>query len=335
MKDSEKREWLTLYECTQKIGEFDPWKRFNEDCCFTYIWNDKELFYSFIKDSIGKCGIACYIGEKNYLTARKRLTAPNTKEEPVFCLQDGFVCIWDDRNSLSKADYDMIKELGLSFRGKGNWLHFDRYEIGYWPVPITTEDVGFLIEAFGNLHMMLRAIYEDRIDPHFDEGYKLLRWYDPDTKLYYTHYFVVDMPGDIIKPPVVTLGENPFIDKAKGMPTSDVSIQVDWSYVDAVYYDEQNRETFPLLFLGIDSKTNVVLFQMMLPPGINKANFVLNYISRYIDKSGKPREFTVCDEELRNILDDYCRKTGIKLKFKKTLPAMKMLRSYMINHLDG
>ena len=46
MKDSEKREWLTLYECTQKIGEFDPWKRFNEDCCFTYIWNDKELFYS-------------------------------------------------------------------------------------------------------------------------------------------------------------------------------------------------------------------------------------------------------------------------------------------------
>lgn len=73
----------------------------------------------------------------------------------------------------------------------------------------------------------------------------------------------------------------------------------------------------------------------MLPPGIDKINYVLNYVSSYIDDSGKPKEFTVCDEELKNILEDYCRKTDIKLKFRKKLPAAEKVRNYLINQMDG
>ena len=131
------------------------------------------MIFSFISESAGKCCIACYTCVEDYLIARLKLTEKNIKNEPVFMFQNALVCLWDNRTELSKESYELIKELGFKSRGKGEWFHFDRYEIGYVPVPLNENEVELLTVALENLHMMLFAIYEEKLDHEFDKG-KLL-----------------------------------------------------------------------------------------------------------------------------------------------------------------
>lgn len=130
-------------------------------------------------------------------------------------------------------------------------MHFDRYEIGYAPVPLDDKEIDLLTTAFENLHMMLLAIYEQGLDPEFDKGKNLVRWYEPKDKLYYTHPFEIEIPKGIITHPPVTVPENDWMREVRSMKNADYSVELDWSYVGVIYGDEDGRETFPHMLLAV------------------------------------------------------------------------------------
>ncbi len=332
MTNKLKDKWLHLYEVAQQIGVMQPWEDFCESDRFTYIWKDKSkyVFFSFIGESAQKCGIACYIGEENYMRARVRLTEKNDKHEPVFMLQNALICLWDDREDLSKESYALIKELGFKPRGKGAWLHFDRYEIGYAPALLDEKEVDLLTTAFENLHMMLRAIYEQGLDPEFDKGKNLVRWYEPKDKLFYTHPFEIEIPKGIITHPQVTVHENDWMREVRSMKNADYSVELDWSYVGVIYDDENGRGTFPRMLLAVEPKNCVILVNEMLSPSHNQPGIVFNVLDHFVERYGKPSEIAICDEDLKGILSDVCKKVGIKLTVKKRLPAVNNARKMLL-----
>jgi hypothetical protein len=63
-----KEKWPRLYGVTQKIGMMEPWSDFSEKDQFVYVWKgeEKSVHFTFLGDSVGKCGIACYAGEEDY-----------------------------------------------------------------------------------------------------------------------------------------------------------------------------------------------------------------------------------------------------------------------------
>ncbi len=327
-----KEKWLHLYDVTAKIASYSPWDAFGEDDTFAYIWKDRSkcVFFSFINDSIGKRGIACYIDEDNYLRARARLASRNEKQEPVFMLQNAFICLWDDREDLSKRDYELIKELGLKFRGRGAWLHFDKYKIGYTPSYLSEDEIDFLMVALDNLHMMIRAIYEKGLDPEFDKRRTLVRGFDEDTGLYHTERFDIKPSSDAILRPLVTVHESEHLNEVRSMKRADYSVQLDWSYVDAIYVDEDGCETFPLLLLAVEPKSGFVLFSRMFPPSYGQANAAFDALDELCERHGKPSEIVICDEDLHAILSDACSKVGIRLTLQKRLPAVKKARTEFI-----
>ena len=332
MTDGLKKKWLQLYDLTQQIGQMQPWEDFKEEDRFTYIWKDKSktVLFSFIEEAAQKRGIACYIGEENYIRARVRLTAKNDKQEPVFMLQNALICLWDDREALYKQDYALIKELGFSPRGKGAWLHFDRYEIGYLPVPLNEQEVDLLTVAFENLQMMLLAIYTQGLDPEFDKGKTLLRWYEPKDKLYYTHPFEINIPEGILTHPVVTVQENDWMLEVRSMPKADYSVELDWSYVEVIYDDDDGRETVPRLLLAVEPKNGYVLVNTMLSPTHNQPGIIFNMLDQFVDRYGKPSELLICDDDLKGILTDVCKKVGIKLTVRKRLSAASRARKELL-----
>ena len=288
------------------------------------------MFFSFVGESAQKCGIACYIGEEDYMRARVRLTQKNDKSEPVFMLQNALICLWDDREDLSKESYALIKELGFKFRGKGAWLHFDRYEIGYVPIPLDEKEVDLLTTAFENLLMMLRAIYEQGLDPEFDKGKNLVRWYEPKDKLYYTHPFEIEIPKDIITHPQVTVRENDWMREVRSMTNADYSVELDWSYIDVVFDDEEGRGTFPRMLLAVEAKNGFILVNEMLSPSHNQPGIVFNVLDHFVERYGKPSEIIICDEDLKGILSDVCKKVTIKLTVKKRLSAINNARKTIL-----
>lgn len=330
-----KEKWLNLYKVAAEIGNYSPWNDFKEEDRFAYILEDrsKTVFFSFIADSVQRCGIACYIGENDYMRARKMLTSKNEKQEPVFMLQNAYICFWDNREDLSKEDYELIKELGFSFRGKGAWLHFDRYRIGYMPTPLEEDDIDLMTTALGNLHMMVRAIYEQNLNPEFDKDKTLVRWYEPKDKLYYTHPFDFNIPASVISRPTITVRENDWMRKVRAMKNADFSVELDWSYLDIVHYDPNGHKIFPRLILGVEPKSEYILINALLLPFIDQPGAVFNVLDQILEKHGKPAEIIVCDEDMYAVLADACGKVNIKLTKKKKLSVLprvrQMIRSMM------
>lgn len=335
MTNQLKDKWLHLYGVAQQIGIMQPWDDFSESDKFAYVWKDKNksVFFSFIGESAQKYGIACYVGEENYLRARARLTEKNHKHEPTFMLQNALICLWDDREELSKESYALIKELGLKLRGKGAWLHFDRYEIGYAPVPLEEEEIDLLTTAFENLHMMLRAIYERGLEPEFAQGKILVRWYEPKDELYYTHPFEIDLSRDIITHPQVTVHDNDWMREVRSMKRADYSVELDWSYIDIIYDDEAGRGTVPHMLLAVEPESGVVLVNEMLSPSHNQTGVIFNVLDHFVQQYGKPFEIAICDEDLQGILSDVCQKVGIKLTVKKKLSAVNRARKAILAQL--
>ena len=336
MTEKLKEKYLHLYETANQISRFKPWDDFDEADQFVYIGEDEsnKLFFSFISESAGKCGIACYIGVEDYLRARLRLTEKNIKNEPVFMLQNALVCLWDNRPELSEESCELIKELGFETRENGTWLHFDRYEIGYVPVPLDENEVELLDDAFENLHMMLRAIYEDKLDPEFDKGKTLVRQYDPKDKKYYTHPYELDMPIGAILLNVATVHENALMRTIRSMPKANYSAELDWSYADIVFADENDRKTFPKLLCSVDPKSGHILHNELISPNFVCPEAVLNALTDIIESYGKPSKILICDEELKAILSDFCNKIDLELVVTEKLKALNNIRKEILSYFE-
>ncbi len=327
MSNTLKEKWLHLYEVTNYISMFEPWNRFYEDNCFAFVpkENKETYFFSFIGESAGRCGIACYTNEIDYLEGRRRLTSENRKDEPVLFLQNAYMCFWGNREDISKESYEQIKELGFNFRGKGAWLHFTRFEVGYLPVLLEEKEVDLMICAFENLFMMLKAIYEGNLDPKFEYGNTLIRWYSEKDKIYYTHPHNVHFSKHISDDIISISEEESQLQRLKEMPTSDYSIQLDWGYVTTVMANDDNKDYFPLVLLA-KTKGGLLLPPKALNPEDDKINILFKSIIEIINNSGKPREIIICDSEIKNILSDLCKILEIKITVRKNLPSLNKIR---------
>ena len=324
--------WLKLYECAAHIGALEPWEIFGEADKFLYMWKakDKTLYFSFIAESAGRFGIACYDGEANYARARRRLTARNDKQEPTFVLQDAYICLWGNREDLSRPTYELIKELGLSFRGKGAWLYFQRYETGYEPVLPGERDLDLMIEAFGNLFMMVRAVREDSLDPQFDRSFTLARWYDPKARLYYTHPFRAPEPK--VPEKVIKFRLDPRFDDLLKTPVRSSVWELDWSYMPTLMRDG-DRYVFPRIVLCVDQESGLVLSHEMLAPSDDAVNAVADDLCAAMAQFGRPASIAICDDDLKIILEDLCLKAGVTLTVKKRLPALNTARNELLKIL--
>lgn len=326
MEKSLLEKWEKIYFFAIKISNYKPWDKFNEDDRIVYMNKNesKTFFYSFLGESCSQYGIACYTDLDDYNNARKRLSESNLKNEPVFFLQNALIGLWGNREDVSKENYNLLKELGLKCRGKGGWLHFEKYETGYAPTMLDEDKAEILGDAFEQLYMALKAVYEKGVSVDFNNGETLTRWYSEEDELYYTHGMKLDLPTETDNGQLY-FKDNEDFHKLKTMPASNYSIEIDMSYLNAVIKDE-GRKFFPKLLLGVNSKTGVIIFEHMFAPDEQAYITVINSIDRMLASLGKPSQIFIYSDELESILKDFCNKGNIKLTFKKRLPEIDKTR---------
>ena len=325
-----RKKWLHLYECAGRIRDLAPWEIFGEGDKFAYVWKakDKVLYFSFVAESAGRLGIACYECMADYARARKRLTTPNRKHEPTFFLQDAYVCLWGNREDLRKPTYELIKELGFSFRGKGAWLYFQRYETGYEPELPNERDLDIMIEGFENLCMMVLTVREGSVDPQFEKGYTLTRWYEVETRLYYTHPF--EMPEPAVPTKEIRIKKGPEFVALLNTPVKKAVWELDWSYMPELVRGDDGRWEFSLLLICVDEESQLVLYSDVLGPSPDTAiGPVITKLCRTMLEFGRPTTIAVCDDDLKAIVADLCREAKVKISARKRLSIMESVRNEM------
>jgi hypothetical protein len=138
-----------LYELAAEVKELAPWQWMQEADVFG-VQNPEtnEVGFVSIMGQLGEhTAVAVYIGAKGLyglLDLQEDLLAVDP-----FALLDvpQLQLSFEDRESLEKRDRDEIKQLGLKFRGAGNYPLFRSIGSGFLPWFITSDEARFLIYA--------------------------------------------------------------------------------------------------------------------------------------------------------------------------------------------
>ena len=157
-READLEEWRALYEAAMRLKEIEPWETFWDMDLITLEGEWEDEVYVSILGKGGDCyGISVYEGldglnDFMMLTLAERM---NISSEYAMFSQNNLTCYWGNRDELTKAQWQTIKDLGYKFRGKNQWLYFMSYRKGYFPYNMDQAEV---LRMTGYLRMLADAV---------------------------------------------------------------------------------------------------------------------------------------------------------------------------------
>lgn len=335
MTDHQLKLWKQIYLLSGAIADLEPWRYFKEDDALSCVLEERKtaLFFSFLLEGRGQYGIACYVGEGDYIDARRRLTGPNPKKEPVFFLQNAIIGLWGDREEVSASGRQVIKELGLKCRGKGSWLHFDSYRTGCIPGPLDDTQLELLCAGLGPLYTMVQAVVEKGQSAAFDRGEFLVWRSSQPERLFRANR--ADLPGyEEPADPGFIVRDDDMVFLLKSVPSRLYAVELDWGYLDFVMRNGR-KKFYPRFLLAVDAASSFIYCARLVNPYEDHAAFLLDALTSLIAEHGKPKKLYLCDPELAACLGEFCEKIDLPIVMKKSLSQTTWARKTFWEKIFG
>ena len=333
MKLKDKELWLELYEIAEKIQKLEPWKYLWDMDLLVYLYQPlNEIFYCTVMDNVGMHR-AIAINQDEQIHGFFELAKNKIPEYMLLNYQECLMCNFIGRQETLPKNREIIKELGLSFRGI--WISFESFEKGYEPSPINIKQVKIMIEALKNFYMMFRAIIEQRIKVDFENGEVLVRHYDKEKKLFLNYPAPLMLPEkhyDTIK------ADNKFEKDIMKLPQTEMEIEYEFlNYVPIRIRDnkeQDGRYYYPRARFIAERKSGFVISHDLINKNDyeNEMNYIIESVEFLINnfyKMGRPKSIYVRDEETKMYLKDIADKAKIKLMVKPKLKAIDEFYHYL------
>lgn len=336
-EESSLAQWEKLYEVAIKIKELAPWDSLWDSDLITIMLpgHDEPTFISVMGRN-GECyGIGVYPGYEA-IDGLYRISKALDDESPFAALltQSALMCYYGDREELMPEERQVIKSLNLRFRGKNNWIYFRSYSPGYYPWRLSDEEVQLMIDALQNFVMAFRAMTEKGTIVDFEHGETLFRMYSPEQELWLTSAAPM--------PPIPTIRRKLILDNemltqqlARKKKTG-AQIDFDATFMPSpVQESKGKRPYFPRLLLVMDRREGLVLDQHIMDPAEDFGPALIDMLSGYVRKNGKPLAIHVRDTRIGAYIEDFCSKVGVKLVDDKGVPAIDAFLESLFEHMEG
>ncbi|WP_026485660.1 DUF7309 domain-containing protein [Caldanaerobius polysaccharolyticus] len=318
-------EWRELYKVASEVKELRPWEHLWDMDLITILHPAmSEPVYCSVMGKSGECFcIASYYGFEAFNRLMAMIQRDDIPPEQVIRFQEDnvIICFFGDREELFKEELQIIKDLGLKFRGKNNWIYFRSFKKGYSPYILDEDEVLKETEILKNLYMALQAYIEGKIKVNFGKGMTLLRRYDEETK----QWLNCEAPLFSVPPAYkkVFLKDEVSISRLNKQQTINSILELDIAYVQGSIKDKKYERPLSIRICVLaDSRTGIVLDQKLLSPKDDEISEILRMIIDYILQTGKPKRVYVRDEYIRSIIEDICNNINIELKIRGRLNAI-------------
>jgi len=330
-KEANLEQWRLLYEIAIRFKMLKPWKQlWDMDLTRIELPEYQEPFFCSVMGKGGECyAIGTYVGFDAingfyFIADNEQISSTQ-----YIRYQNNLMCYFGDRGELTSKELKVIKDLGLKFRGKNEWIYFRSFETGYAPYILDEPQVVQLTIVFHQLYLSLKYFIENRIKVNFESGNILYRRYDEASKLWLTS----EAPNII--PPVVRM--SPAIDdelllvKLSKLKATNNEVEFDTLYLNIVINDKEFDKPFLGNMLIIaDCKSGVIIDQNMLSPNDEVIENILGIFINYLKQTGKPKAVYVRDDYMKGFLENLCGRIGVVLKVKGKLKAIDSFeKSYM------
>lgn len=327
-------EWRALYEAATAFKALAPWRWVREHHLFAVVDPEgretgycgvtgAEAVHMSLIVNLGMEGLA------GYLTT----LALGDEADPLELLfiQRSLMASFEDREMLTKEDRDVIKGLGLSFRGRGAWPLFRSFRPGFAPWHLTSWEARFLTAALEqSIDVARRAEDDPGLLDVGRQGALLHRVpaVDGNNTVWKDERRPVPKAGrPTIPVPSLDAGRaRTRLARAKRLGSA---WEVDMFHLPRPTHDRKGERPFyPRVALWVDHGTGLIMGHSMFGP--TDVPDMSMATLRVIDRVGAPRTILVQRPEVAALLKPLADLGGMDLRAMECLEGLEEARMSML-----
>ena len=337
-------EWKRLYELAGKLKELAPWQWMDETEIFGVENPDtKEIGFVSPMGMLGEhLSVGVYLGAEG-LYGFWDFQEAGLEAEPFALFEIPQLQVsFEDRERLEKQDRDVIKKLGLKFRGAQNYPLFRSIRPGFMPWFITSEEARVLICAIEQTLEVAPRVRENPnvlIDESDTENEVcLVRVAEKKNGKIIWRDEIREIPPPekefIIKIPQA------LVDELKAFPqVKNFVLEIDLFYAPTPVGEKGKRPYIPKMLMLADGRNGMIAgFQLIQP----KEDALENYteIGRHVFGSlqklnARPHEIRVGSDVLFDLLKGLNQQLNIKLRQTEDLRAIEAAKQGLFGFFGG
>ena len=340
MNEPTKGNWSALYQVAIVFQQAAPWEWMdNEDLFAVENPDDGEVGYCSILGSGGEeFGLGMFVGEDGYDRYAKLIAEevePEDLEESM--MMRGISMLFVDRDVLQKKDREVIRSLGLRFRGRNAWPFFRSQQPGYVPWFLEKGEVLFLTAAIQQALVVADEVRSGELNLSEGDSRDLVL-----TRYYHSGKWHEEWrKAPKLSQEQETRAEN--IDPVKEAELYLLRSQVgglSWCWELDIFTlpmpigKVPERPHFPLCFLAVEKKLGLILGTNLTEPWLTFSEKQDEVIQILRKANQLPREIRVKSDKVRRIVEPITSILGIKLRVA-SLPMLEQARASLDEHLSG
>lgn len=325
--ENQEPDYFSLLELTNDLKKLKPWQYLRDDEVVVIDFADAhyQVLVSVMGAGGEEFGLMIFDMELGYSSLAEILFEKNLSSDVSYSL-NALTVNFVDREELDPADYLLIKDYGLSYRGKKNWIQFRSYLEGTQPERPDYLEVELLIDVVKTMINIIEA--------------RKIGWEYPQVAAHQYPVFKVKMDGELqeiymlqinmTNPTYECYEEISMFEKAqyKKKPRSALQLEFDLFYMPyGVEMEEMNRTVYPIVGIIVERGSNLVIGHEMfpMPKTPPAAQGVLWAFLQSLEV--RPSKIFV-SKELRPMLQPLAKIVGVEL-VESELPGIREVRDFM------
>ncbi len=332
------QEWKDLYDVAMEFKKIG---------CWNWMW-DSDIFgvQNPVNGEIGYCcvmgrarehfALAVYSGTEGLGGYLKTQSGEiDSYSIDMLHVQKCLMASFEDREFLQKEDFQVIKKLGLKFRGRNSWPLFRSYKPDYYPWYLTNEEAKYLTMAlhqtidvslrFKNNPKMLippaKNRYLVRLLKKEKDG---LGWKDEWLKPYPLEKVeIIAKPIDVNR-----------LEKIKKIFSQRQGIwEIDFFHYPEPVKEKEERPYYPYVIFCVEHYSYFILDSHLVEPTELISQFAEQFLELVENTKSLPHEILVKRKEAFKLLQPITSRLGIKLTNVKRLVALEDAQTSMFKFL--
>lgn len=328
-------EWSKLYQAAIRVKEIAPWEWMSETEIFG-VQNPEtgEIVFVSVMGMLGEhYSVAVYLGSKGlygfwgfqrrgpYSTGEELLEIPH--------LQASF----ENRNELTQKDRDVIKQLGLKFRGRQAWPMFRSYRPGYFPWYLEAHEARVLTHALQQTADVAPRVREDPtlLETGDDESYLVRAPREEGTTPAWEERVVTVPPPE---PSTISIPMDvDVLDALMDLPPSRVSLEMDLFVFPARIGERGARPYYTYMLMVVDGGSGMLLgSELLRPDPTTEAMYgmvpvtLVHLLARI---NIVPTEVRVRSGLLFQLMELLAEDLGFKVVYSEETPALDQAKEFL------
>ncbi|MFV9511437.1 plasmid pRiA4b ORF-3 family protein [Tepidibacillus sp. LV47] len=332
---SDLTDWQRLFDYAIQFKKLKPWEWLSDNQIIAVKLPDTgEFTYCCVLGEMGEeFGLAIYLGNDGLISLQKIMSGSENFHN-IVTRQRSILVSFTDRDELEQWDYDLIKRLGLTFRGKKQWPLFRSFKPGYYPWYIDEQEVKIASIALEQvLDVAVRTGKDDQLVPDSRSE----QWFAriPVATGGQLEWRDATITPEVIEnstPSELYVSEFELKQLRKNVSKRlNAVIEFGTFYFHEPVQDEKGlRPYYPNVVIGADQKSGLILYYKMIGQERFEEQYQHTFLKMIQQLGQIPQEVWVEGTESFNILQPVFKALSIKALQADKLRLIQEIKKHMM-----